>query len=95
MRHDFYKELGNVFLLRFDKYSINQLSILDYCTEHGLRVYLCENDDYIFCILFLTYQKSAYYMHTELGGCGFNKLDTYTAGLMLELMEDVLSTKIF
>lgn len=85
---DFYHEYGNIFLIKFDKDRVSQLDILGYCSDKQMKVIVHESEDFVYAVVYQTYNRPAYDMYYDLCGRGINKLETLTAGLLLEVFED-------
>ena len=86
---DIYREYGNIFLIKFDKDKVSQLDLLSYCSDKQIKVIVHENSKYLYGVVYQTYNRPAYEMYYDLMGISINKLETLSAGLLLDVFEDI------
>lgn len=86
---DFYRDFGNIFLIKFDKERVSQLDILSYCSSKQMKVFVHESSKFTYAILYQTFNRPAYDMYYDLCGRGINKLETLTAGLLLDAFDEI------
>lgn len=86
---NYYRDYGNVYFIRFYKRETLKFEILNWITNYKGSVMFLEGKDFDYLILYNTFNKPAYDCYYDLNGSNIRKLETITAGILLDMIDNV------
>ena len=86
---NYYKDYGNVYYIRFKKRDTLKCELLLWLDNFKGSVSFLEGRDFDHLVLYNTFNKPAYDCYYDLGGLNIRKLETISAGILMNMIEDV------
>lgn len=91
---NYYQRYGTCYLIRVKKSKMSIIDVLLKCSESKYKSFIGQSDYWIYVILVNTFVRPAYDLYYEILGNDIYKLDGLSAGVLLEMLEDIESPLI-
>lgn len=87
---DYYKEYGNCYLIkkRKDRY-INMIDVINISSQSKYKTIIGQSTNYLYVLIINTFNRPAYDLYYDLKGDHIYKLDGFSTGAIIEMLEDI------
>lgn len=86
---DYYLKYGNCYLIKIKKTRYNNMvDIISRCAEFKYQTYINQSKDNIYVLIINTFNRPAHDLYFDLKGDHIFKLDGFSSGVLLEMLED-------
>lgn len=85
---DIYLKYGNCYLIKIRKEKTKFIDVFDICSKCKYETRISQSKDNIYVIILNTFNRPAHELKYDLMGDHIYKLDGFTAGILLEMLEE-------
>ena len=87
---DYYREYGNCYLIKikYTRYN-NIVDVINRCADCKYQTYVMQSKEYIYVLIINTFTRPAHDVYFDLKGDHIFKLDGFSSGVLLEMLEDI------
>lgn len=88
---NYFNDYGNVYCIKFKKRDGLKTDILIWEIDYKGKALFFEGKNFDYLILYDTFNRPAYDCYYDLKGEGIRKMETTTAGIMIDVFKDLLT----